>query len=182
MLSDSPTAACPHISHMTYSTVLGETLTHCLLVLMGLRAGGNHDEGVFSLQMVFQSLWRQRTDYLTLRRSSLPVASFFSSEVCRGCEMKLSQSLTLDNAVNVYQAAKHHRATELCRFCEGFFLQNMDRLLDRDDFHRLLLGGVGQELLCPGTDAQDRDPPVLLRDLEAALIHRLYSLNSACQE
>ncbi|XP_018548369.1 ankyrin repeat and BTB/POZ domain-containing protein 2 isoform X2 [Lates calcarifer] len=158
MLSDSPDDVI-HISHMTYST----------------------------FQMMMKSLYCGGTEGLTVSYSEamklLPVASFFQLRgLQRSCEMKLSQSLTLDNAVNVYQAAKHHRATELCRFCEGFFLQNMDRLLDRDDFHRLLLGGVGQELLCPGTDAQDRDPPVLLRDLEAALIHRLYSLNSACRE
>ncbi|AWP01040.1 putative ankyrin repeat and BTB/POZ domain-containing protein 2-like [Scophthalmus maximus] len=71
----------------------------------------------------------------------------------------------------------------------------MDRLLDRDDFHRLLLGGVGRELLlCPATSFQDQDQdqdqdldqddvvPVLLRDLEAALIHRLYDLHRACRE
>lgn len=75
-----------------------------------------------------------------------------------------------------------HGAAELRRFCEGFFLQNMDRLLDREDFHRLLLGGVGQELLCPGVSTQDQDPPVLLRVLEATLIQRLYTLHAACRE
>uniref|UniRef100_A0AAQ5XYB9 BTB domain-containing protein n=1 Tax=Amphiprion ocellaris TaxID=80972 RepID=A0AAQ5XYB9_AMPOC len=96
----------------------------------------------------------------------LPVAAFFQLQsLQRSCEMTLSKSLSLDNVVDIYQTAKHHGGAELCRFCEGFFLQNMDRLLDRDDFHRLLLGGFSQEL-----------------DLEAALIHRLYSLHSACRE
>lgn len=58
----------------------------------------------------------------------------------------------------------------------------MDLLLDRDDFHRLLLGAVGQELLGLEPDAQDQDAPVLLRVLEAALTNRLYSLHSACRE
>lgn len=58
----------------------------------------------------------------------------------------------------------------------------MDQLLDREDFHRLLLGGVGQELLRPELDTWDEDGPNLLRDLEAALIQRLYTLHTACQE
>uniref|UniRef100_A0A7N6AFM0 BTB domain-containing protein n=1 Tax=Anabas testudineus TaxID=64144 RepID=A0A7N6AFM0_ANATE len=108
----------------------------------------------------------------------LPVATFFQLRgLQRSCDMKLSQSLTLDNVVNIYQIAKHHKAAELCRFCEGFFLQNMVWLLDREDFHRLLLGGVGQELLCPGPDQA-----ILIRKLEAALINRLYILHSACRE
>ncbi|XP_022605558.1 ankyrin repeat and BTB/POZ domain-containing protein 2-like [Seriola dumerili] len=158
MLSDSPDSVV-HISHMTYST----------------------------FQMMMKSLYCGGTEGLTVSQSEamklLPVATFFQLRALqRCCEMKLSLSLTLDNAVNFYQTAKHHGAAELCRFCEGFFLQNMDQLLDREDFHRLLLGGVGQELLCPGTGTQDRDLPVLLRDLEAALIHRLYTLHSACRE
>lgn len=76
---------------------------------------------------------------------------------------------------------QHHAAAELCRFCEGFFLQNMDQLLDRDDFHRLLLGRVGQELLWSGPGL-DQNQPDLLRDLEAALINRLYSLHTVCRE
>ncbi|XP_035769679.1 ankyrin repeat and BTB/POZ domain-containing protein 2-like [Neolamprologus brichardi] len=80
----------------------------------------------------------------------LPVATFYQLRgLQRRCEMSLSQSLTLDNAVSIYKAAKHHGGAELCRFCEGFFLQNMDQLLDREDFHSLLLGGLSQELLYP---------------------------------
>ncbi|KAG8001088.1 Ankyrin repeat and BTB/POZ domain-containing protein 2 [Nibea albiflora] len=175
-----------HISHMTYST----------------------------FQMMMKSLYCGGTEGLMVSHSEasklLPVASFFGLRgLQRSCEMKLSQSLTLDSAVNIYQTAKvrqhdgprekqniiqtelttlpcfylqHHGGAELCRFCEGFFLQNMDRLLDREDFHRLLLGGVSQELLCPDMGTKDRDPPVLLRVLEDALIDRLYSLHSACRE
>uniref|UniRef100_A0A671U4H5 Ankyrin repeat and BTB domain containing 2 n=1 Tax=Sparus aurata TaxID=8175 RepID=A0A671U4H5_SPAAU len=139
------------------------------------------------LQIMMKSLYCGGTEGLTLSHSEavklLPVASFFQLRgLQRSCERKLSQSVTLDNAVDVYRTAKRHGGSELCRFCEGFFLQNMDLLLDRDDFHRLLLGAVGQELLGLEPDAQDQDAPVLLRVLEAALTHRLYSLHSACRE
>ncbi|KAM9366758.1 ankyrin repeat and BTB/POZ domain-containing protein 2-like [Symphorus nematophorus] len=158
MLCDSPDDII-HISHMTYS----------------------------SFQMMMKSLYCGGTDGLTVSHSEamklLPVASFFQLRALqRSCEMKLAQTLSLDSAVEIYLTAKHHGAAELCRFCEGFFLQNMDRLLDREDFHRLLLGAVGEELLRPGTDTQDQDPTVLLRVLEGTLIHRLYSLHSACRE
>ncbi|XP_039981916.1 ankyrin repeat and BTB/POZ domain-containing protein 2-like isoform X2 [Xiphias gladius] len=158
LLGDSPDNII-HISHMTFGT----------------------------FQMMMKSLYCGGTEGLTVSHSEamrlLPVAAFFQLRgLLRCCEMKLSQGLTMDNAVNIYQTATHHGAAELCRFCEGFFLQNMDRLLDREDFHRLLLGGVGQELLCPGTGTQDQDLPVLLSDLEAALVRRLYTLHSACRE
>ncbi|XP_070758191.1 ankyrin repeat and BTB/POZ domain-containing protein 2-like [Enoplosus armatus] len=158
MLCDSPDNII-HISHMTYST----------------------------LQMMMKALYCGGTEGLTVSHSEamklLPVATFFQLRgLQRCCETKLSQSLTLDNVVNIYQTAKHHGGAELCRFCEGFFLQNMDRLLDREDFHRLLLGGVGQERLCPAASSQDQDPLALLRVLEATLIHRLYTLHSACRE
>ncbi|XP_068584825.1 ankyrin repeat and BTB/POZ domain-containing protein 2-like [Cebidichthys violaceus] len=161
MLCDSPDNII-HVSHMTYGT----------------------------FQMTMKSLYCGGTEGLTVSQSDamtlLPVATFFQLRgLQRSCEMKLSQSLTVDNAVNIYQTAKHHGGAELCRFCEGFFLQNMDRLLDRDDFHRLLLLGGGPEPLGPEVDVQedrDQDPPVLLEVLEAALIHRLSSLHAACGE
>uniref|UniRef100_UPI0037E8A73F ankyrin repeat and BTB/POZ domain-containing protein 2-like n=1 Tax=Semicossyphus pulcher TaxID=241346 RepID=UPI0037E8A73F len=140
-----------HIDHMTYST----------------------------FQMMMKSLYCGGTDGLTVSHSEamelLPVASFFQLRgLQRSCEMKLSQSVTADEVVNIYQTAKHHGAAELCRFCEGFFLQNMDRLLDREDFHRLLL--------CPRMEAEEQDHTDLLGALEETLIHRLYSLHSACRE
>ncbi|XP_035507682.1 ankyrin repeat and BTB/POZ domain-containing protein 2-like [Morone saxatilis] len=158
ILCDSPDGVI-HISHMTYST----------------------------FQMMMKSLYCGGTEGLIVSHSDalklLPVATFFQLRgLQRCCETKLSQSLTVDSVVNIYQAAKLHGGAELCRFCEGFFLQNMDRLLDREDFHRLLLGGVGQELLCPDVGPQDQDSPGLLRVLEATLIHRLYTLHSACRE
>ncbi|XP_072235924.1 ankyrin repeat and BTB/POZ domain-containing protein 2-like [Leuresthes tenuis] len=151
MLTDSPDSVI-HISHMTYGT----------------------------FQMMMKSLYCGGTEGLMISASEamtlLPVATFFQVRgLQRSCEMTLSQSLTLDNAVSLYQTAKHHGGAELCRFCEGFFLQHMDHFLDREDFHRLLL--------CPAasTQNQNQDPPVLLRHLEASLIHRLYNLHAACR-
>ncbi|XP_061593415.1 ankyrin repeat and BTB/POZ domain-containing protein 2-like isoform X3 [Cololabis saira] len=163
MLADSPDNII-HISHMTCST----------------------------FQMVMKSLYCGGTEGLKISHSEalklLPVATFFQLRgLQRCCEATLSRSLTLDNAVSVYQTSEHGGA-ELRRFCEGFFLQNMDRLLDREDFHRLLLGGVSRGLLCPGIGpragpghGQGRDPPGLMRDLEAALIQRLYNLHASCR-
>ncbi|XP_060924523.1 ankyrin repeat and BTB/POZ domain-containing protein 2-like [Limanda limanda] len=157
LLSDSPDDII-HISHVTYST----------------------------FQMMMKALYCGGTEGMNLSQSEavklLPVATFFELSVLqRSCETTLSRTLTLDNVVDVYQSAKHHGATELCRFCEGFFLQHMDLLLDREDFHRLLLGGAGQQLLCPGTIDQDGDAS-LLNDLKVALIHRLYTLHRVCGE
>ncbi|XP_041649964.1 ankyrin repeat and BTB/POZ domain-containing protein 2-like [Cheilinus undulatus] len=158
MLCDSPNDII-HISHMTYST----------------------------FQMMMKSLYCGGTEGLTLSHSEamklLPVSSFFQLRgLQRSCEMKLSERVTLDNVVNIYQTAKHHGAAELCRFCEGFFLQNMDQLLDQEDFYRLLLGGLGQELLCLGMETENKDSGFLLRTLEETLIDRLYELHSACRE
>ncbi|KAM9318609.1 ankyrin repeat and BTB/POZ domain-containing protein 2-like [Pholidichthys leucotaenia] len=161
MLTSSPNSII-HISHMTYGT----------------------------FQMMMKSLYCGGTDGLMISFSEalklLPVAIFFQLRgLLRCCESTLSQSLSVDNAVSIYETAKHHGAAELCRFCEGFFLQNMDHLLDREDFHHLLLGGISQELLCPGVRSQpgwDQDQLTLLWRLEAVLIQRLHSLHSACRE
>ncbi|KAM6943479.1 ankyrin repeat and BTB/POZ domain-containing protein 2-like [Xenentodon cancila] len=164
MLADSPDNII-HISHMTCST----------------------------FQMVMKSLYCGGTEGLKISHSEalklLPVAAFFQLRgLQRSCEATLSRSLTLDNAVNVYQTAEQHGGAELSRFCKGFFLQNMDRLLDREDFHYLLLGGVSPGLRCPGISGragpghgQGRDPPSLMRDLEAVLIQRLYNLHASCR-
>ncbi|XP_034535121.1 ankyrin repeat and BTB/POZ domain-containing protein 2-like [Notolabrus celidotus] len=154
MLSDSPDDII-HISHMTYST----------------------------FQTMMKSLYCGGTDGLTVTHSEaiqlLPVSSFFQLRgLQRSCEVKLSQNLTLENVVHIYQTAQHHGAAALCRYCEGFFLQNMDQLLDREDFHRLLLCPIMKTL----DQEQDQDSPALLRTLEDTLIHRLCSLHAACRE
>lgn len=92
----------------------------------------------------------------------------------------LCWNVVIKQEVNVNTFSfQHHGAAELCRFCEGFFLQNMDQLLDQDDFHRLLLGGVGQDPQRNGVIDWDQ---VLLRVLEASLIQRLYVLHATCRE
>lgn len=68
-----------------------------------------------------------------------------------------------------------HGAAELCRFCEGFFLQNLERILEQDDFQCLLLARVSQS-------AWEQGSPVLLRVLETTLGQRLYDLHAACRE
>uniref|UniRef100_A0A146V9B6 Ankyrin repeat and BTB domain containing 2 n=1 Tax=Fundulus heteroclitus TaxID=8078 RepID=A0A146V9B6_FUNHE len=160
MLADSPDNII-HVGHMTYST----------------------------FQMVMRSLYCGGTAGLKIAPSEamklLPVAFFFQLRgLQRCCETALSQSLTPENVVSVYLTAKHHGAAELCRFCEGFFLENMARLLDREDVHRLLLGGMAKEAK-PSGSGQDQNQnhslPVL-KNLETTLIHRLYSLHAACRE
>ncbi|KAM4743641.1 ankyrin repeat and BTB/POZ domain-containing protein 2-like [Anableps anableps] len=154
ILADSPDDIV-HISHMTYGT----------------------------FQMVMRSLYCGGTDGLKISPSEamklLPVAASFQLRgLQRCCEVTLSKTLTPDNAVSVYRVAKHHGAAELCRFCEGFFLQNMERLLDREDFHRLLLGSASKG--APSGSGQDQDLPVL-KSLETTLIHRLSLLHAACR-
>ncbi|XP_068177861.1 ankyrin repeat and BTB/POZ domain-containing protein 2-like [Antennarius striatus] len=149
MLSGAPDDII-HISHMTYST----------------------------FQMMMESLYCGGTEGPTVSHADamklLPLASFFQLRVLiRCCEVKLSGHLTLENAVSVYQTAKRHGAAELCRFCEGFFLKNMEWLLEQDRFHRLLMGGARQE-----AEPQDGGPPGLLEVLETTLIQRVSSLHS----
>ncbi|XP_056134425.1 ankyrin repeat and BTB/POZ domain-containing protein 2-like [Lampris incognitus] len=164
LLSESSDNDIIHISHMNYNT----------------------------FQMMMKSLYCGGTEGMTISYSDamklLPVASFFQLKgLERCCEIQLSHSLTLDNAVNIYHTAKLHGAPELRRFCEGFFLQKMEQLLEREDFHRLLLGGLSRDLLSPATDIyggpwQDGLSPVLLNDLEVTLVCRLYTLYPTCRE
>lgn len=80
-----------------------------------------------------------------------------------------------------------HRADDLYRFSEGFFLKNMEQLLSREDFHRLLFRASGQEQFCTRTGkwyslGLDQNQAGLLKNLEAALINRLYTLHTSCRE
>uniref|UniRef100_A0A7N8WXT5 Ankyrin repeat and BTB/POZ domain-containing protein 2 n=1 Tax=Mastacembelus armatus TaxID=205130 RepID=A0A7N8WXT5_9TELE len=75
----------------------------------------------------------------------------------RHCELICSQHINLDNAVNIYKTAKIHGSLELSSFCEGYFLQQMPTLLEREGFRSLR----GESLL---------------EGLEATLAQRLRSL------
>ncbi|XP_057707184.1 ankyrin repeat and BTB/POZ domain-containing protein 2-like [Corythoichthys intestinalis] len=152
------------ISHMTYST----------------------------FQTMMRSLYCGGTEGLTVSYSEamklLPAASFFQlKRLQRCCEIKLSQSMTLDNVVDIYITSKLHRATDLHKFCEGFFLKNMEQLVCKEDFHHLLFCREDQEQLHTGTGTWsglqlDQNQPSLMRNLELALTNRLYALHTACQE
>ncbi|KAG7277863.1 hypothetical protein CRUP_001315 [Coryphaenoides rupestris] len=127
--SNAPDCEVIHIDHMTYAV----------------------------FQMMMKSLYCGGTEGVSLSHADavklLPVANFFQIKgLKRCCEIQVSQSLTLDNSVQIYQAAKQYEASWLQRFCEGYFLRNMERLLEREDFHRLLLGGVDQDAFSPSTD------------------------------
>ncbi|KAJ3593919.1 hypothetical protein NHX12_006252 [Muraenolepis orangiensis] len=167
LLSNAPDGEIIHIDHMTYSVFQ--------MMMKSLYCGGT--EGV-SVSFA---------DAMKL----LPVANFFQMKgLKRCCEIQVSHSLTLDNSVKIYQTAKQHEASWLQRFSEGFFLQNMERLLEREDFHRLLLGGAGRDAFSPGTDhhhhphdhLHHQEQMFLLKDLEATLVHRLHTLYPACME
>ncbi|XP_051573567.1 ankyrin repeat and BTB/POZ domain-containing protein 2-like [Myxocyprinus asiaticus] len=98
----------------------------------------------------------------------LPVAHSFQLPVLkRQCEIICSEKIHLNNAVNIYQTAKVSEAVELAVFCEGFFLQNMEDLLDCEQFEELVLVSDCR------TDALD--------GLQATLASRLYSLCGPCR-
>ncbi|KAJ7985698.1 hypothetical protein DPEC_G00343150 [Dallia pectoralis] len=117
-----------------------------------------------------------------------PVVHFFQMRALEKlCEIKLSESISLHNAVSIYLMSRDLGQVELRRFCEGFFLQYMDQLLDREDFHRLLLGGAHQNQLSPAMETSSgpscaRQPPLLLDDLKITLNHRLLSLYPTCSD
>uniref|UniRef100_A0AAQ5XQN6 ABTB2/3 histone-like domain-containing protein n=1 Tax=Amphiprion ocellaris TaxID=80972 RepID=A0AAQ5XQN6_AMPOC len=88
----------------------------------------------------------------------LSVACLFQlGALQRHCELICSQHINLDNAVSIYKTAKVHSSVELGSFCEGYFLQQMPALLEREGF-RSLRG----------------DSP--LEELEATLAQRIRSL------
>uniref|UniRef100_A0A673BPU9 ABTB2/3 histone-like domain-containing protein n=1 Tax=Sphaeramia orbicularis TaxID=375764 RepID=A0A673BPU9_9TELE len=84
-----------------------------------------------------ESLKTNVSDLLEL----LSAASLFQlAALQRHCELICSQHITLDNAVSIYKMAKAHGSVELSSFCEGYFLQQMPALLERESFRCLLLG------------------------------------------
>uniref|UniRef100_A0A665TRP8 Ankyrin repeat and BTB/POZ domain-containing protein 2 n=1 Tax=Echeneis naucrates TaxID=173247 RepID=A0A665TRP8_ECHNA len=97
----------------------------------------------------------------------LSAASLFHlGALQRHCELICSHHINLDNAVSIYKTAKAHGSLELTSFCEGYFLQQMPALLERDGF---------RSLLTTSTLVHSRgDSP--LEELEATLAQRLRSL------
>uniref|UniRef100_A0A673BPV6 BTB domain-containing protein n=2 Tax=Sphaeramia orbicularis TaxID=375764 RepID=A0A673BPV6_9TELE len=108
----------------------------------------------------------------------LSAASLFQlAALQRHCELICSQHITLDNAVSIYKMAKAHGSVELSSFCEGYFLQQMPALLERESFRCLLLGPLAarQGNNSTSTLVHSRgDSP--LEELETTLAQRLRSL------
>lgn len=123
-------------------------------------------------QMMMSYLYCGGTESLKMGVSELlellSAASLFQLGVLqRHCEILCAQNIDLDNAVNIYHTAKAHGAVELSTYCEGYFLQNMAVLLEREAFRVMILGS-GTRSGC-GKDS-------LLEALEATLVRRLRSL------
>ncbi|KAM9807561.1 ankyrin repeat and BTB/POZ domain-containing protein 2-like [Neosynchiropus ocellatus] len=135
---------------------------------------------VFQMMMSYlycggtESLKTKVPDLLEL----MSAASLFQlGALQRHCELICSRHITLDNAVNIYKASKVHGSAELSSFCEGYFLQHMPALMEREGFRCLLLGPPGSRQGNTATPplGQNRvDCP--LEELEATLAQRLRSL------
>uniref|UniRef100_A0A8D3A9G7 Ankyrin repeat and BTB (POZ) domain containing 2b n=1 Tax=Scophthalmus maximus TaxID=52904 RepID=A0A8D3A9G7_SCOMX len=108
----------------------------------------------------------------------LSVASLFHLRALqRHCELICAHHINLDNAVSIYRTAKAHGSLELSSFCEGYFLQQMPALLEREGFRSLLLGPPAARQGNNSTSALAHsrgDSP--LEELEATLARRLRSL------
>ncbi|XP_071401262.1 ankyrin repeat and BTB/POZ domain-containing protein 2 isoform X3 [Centroberyx affinis] len=109
----------------------------------------------------------------------LSAASLFQlGALQRHCEHICSKHISLDTAVSIYKTAKAHGSVELSSLCEGYFLQQMPALLEREGFRSLLLGPPGAR---PGANSTSTlahirgDSP--LEELEASLAQRLRSLH-----
>uniref|UniRef100_A0A8C1ILX8 Ankyrin repeat and BTB (POZ) domain containing 2b n=1 Tax=Cyprinus carpio TaxID=7962 RepID=A0A8C1ILX8_CYPCA len=117
-------------------------------------------------QMMMSYLYCGGTE--SLKMGLLSAASLFQLGVLqRHCEIICAQNIDLDDAVNIYHTAKTHGAVELSTYCEGYFLQNMAGLLEREAFRTLILGSGTRS--GSGKDS-------LLEELEATLARRLRSL------
>uniref|UniRef100_A0A8C7PJ98 Ankyrin repeat and BTB (POZ) domain containing 2b n=1 Tax=Oncorhynchus mykiss TaxID=8022 RepID=A0A8C7PJ98_ONCMY len=110
----------------------------------------------------------------------LSAASVFQlGALQRHCEIICSQSIDLENAVSIYRTAKAHAASVLSSFCEGFFLQHMAGLLEREAFRSLLLGPMGARWVTEMGSGPKMVPPrgdSPLEELETTLARRLRSL------
>ncbi|KAM8861452.1 ankyrin repeat and BTB/POZ domain-containing protein 2 [Synchiropus picturatus] len=136
---------------------------------------------VFQMMMSYlycggtESLKTKVPDLLEL----MSAASLFQlGALQRHCELICSRHINLDNAVNIYKASKVHGSAELSSFCEGYFLQQMPALMEREGFRTLLLGppasrGQGNSATPPPGQSRADCP---LEELEATLAQRLRSL------
>lgn len=94
----------------------------------------------------------------------------------RHCQVICSKHINLENAVSIYKTAKANGLSELSCFCEGYFLQQMPALLERDGFRSLLLGprqGNGSSSTLAHHSHRADSP---LEEMEGALAQRLHLL------
>uniref|UniRef100_A0A3B4GBC8 Ankyrin repeat and BTB/POZ domain-containing protein 2 n=1 Tax=Pundamilia nyererei TaxID=303518 RepID=A0A3B4GBC8_9CICH len=123
-----------------------------------------------------ESLKKKVSDLLELQL--LSAASLFQlGALQRHCELICSQHISLDNAVSIYKTAKVNGSVELSSLCEGYFLQQMPALLERESFRSLLLGppGARQGNNSTSTLTHSRGDS-LVEELETTLAQRLRSL------
>lgn len=94
----------------------------------------------------------------------------------RHCQVICSKHIDLENAVSIYKTAKANGLSELTSFCEGYFLQQMPALLEREGFRNLLLGPrQGNSSSSTLVHHSHRaDSP--LEEMEGALAQRLHLL------
>ncbi|XP_031421039.1 ankyrin repeat and BTB/POZ domain-containing protein 2 [Clupea harengus] len=124
-------------------------------------------------QMMMSYLYCGGTEALKTNVSDvlelLSAASLFQlGALQRHCEIVCARNINLENGVSIYRTAKAHGAAELSTYCEGFFLQHMPGLMEREAFRGLLLLGPG------GRWGSGRETP--LDEMEAMLARRLRSL------
>uniref|UniRef100_A0A672FYY7 BTB domain-containing protein n=1 Tax=Salarias fasciatus TaxID=181472 RepID=A0A672FYY7_SALFA len=145
---------------LEFSHIQGRKCTGCLNEVS--------ENILFPWQMMMSYLYCGGTESLKTKVPDLlellSAANLFQLRALqRHCELVCSQNISLDNAVSIYKAAKAHGSLELSSFCEGYFLQQMPALLERESFRSLLLG-----------PRQGSSSP--LEELEATLAQRLRSL------
>uniref|UniRef100_H3BYI7 BTB domain-containing protein n=1 Tax=Tetraodon nigroviridis TaxID=99883 RepID=H3BYI7_TETNG len=122
-----------------------------------------------------ESLKTNVPDLLELLSAS---STFQLGVLQRHCELICSQHISLDNAVSIYKTAKAHGSEELSSFCEGYFLQQMPSLLEKEGFKSLLMGPPcsRQANISASTLAHSRENSPI-EELEATLARRLRSLH-----
>uniref|UniRef100_A0A8C5EIQ6 BTB domain-containing protein n=1 Tax=Gouania willdenowi TaxID=441366 RepID=A0A8C5EIQ6_GOUWI len=151
-----------------------------LLAFSGPDGGSNKE---VEIQDVKYNIFQMMMSYLycggteSLKTNLLAAANQFQLVALqRHCELICSHHITLENAVSIYKTAKAHASVELCSFCEGYFLQQMPALLERESFRSLLLGipGTRQGSNTSALAHSRGDSP--MEELEATLAQRLRSL------
>lgn len=94
----------------------------------------------------------------------------------RHCQVICSKHIDLENAVSIYKTAKASSLSELSSFCEGYFLQQMPALLEREGFRSLLLGPRQGNSSSSTLVHHSHRVDCPLEEMESALAQRLHLL------